>query len=427
MSTYRETVLPYGHETRTVHVPTANLAWVASPKDVPPVDDLPATVRDAIRAPIGTLSLPELLTRHGTRTVILVDDGTRSTPQHEILPVLLDELNEAGVPDGEITVLIALGTHHPMERAECAARYGERTMARVRVENLSQDPADFVDLGVTPSGVPVQVSRRYLESDLSIAVGNIVPHMYAGWAGGAKMVQPGMTSHLTTAKTHLMAGPCVYEILGRVDNPVRREMEQIAVQSGLKFILNVVLNRQGGVVAVVAGDVIAAHRKGVEIARPIYTIELEAQADIVVASSHPADRDLWQGFKAVNNCGMMTRDGGTLILLIPAPEGIAPDHPYLVELGQTSGDVVCERVTCDESVDGVAAATYLALDQTRKRVQITLVSDGITEDEAARIGLGRAPGLDEALSAALARLGDQARIGVVTHGADIMGHIKGGN
>ena len=427
MATSQQFALPYGHETRTVRVPAANLAWVASPKDVPHVDDLPAAVRHAIRTPIGAPQLSDLVARHGTRTVVLVDDGTRSTPQREILPVLLDELNEAGVSDGEITVLIALGTHRPMDRAECAARYGKETMARVRVENLSQDPADFCDLGATPSGVPIQVSRRYLESDLSIAVGNIIPHMYAGWAGGAKMVQPGMTSHLTTAKTHLMAGPSVYEILGRVDNPVRREMEEIAVQSGLKFIVNVVLNRHGGVVAVVAGDVIAAHRAGVEIARPIYTIELEAQADVVVASSHPADRDLWQGFKAVNACGMMARDGGTLILLIPAPEGIAPDHPYLVELGRTPGDVVCERAARDEGLDGVAAATYLALDQTRKRVQITLVSEGISEDEAAQIGLGWAPGLDEALSAALARHGSQASVGVVTHGADIMGQIKEGD
>ena len=109
-----------------------------------------------------------------------------------------------------------------------------------------------------------------------------------------------------------------------------------------------------------------------------------------------------------------------------SPEGIAPDHPYLVELGQTPGDVVVERAARDEGLDGVAAATYLALDQTRKRVQITLVSEGIREDEAAQIGLGWAPGLDEALSAALARHGALARIGVVTHGADIMGQIKEG-
>ena len=162
----------------------------------------------------------------------------------------LEEIGRrAGVPDEDITILIGLGTHRTMDEAECRARYGREATTRARVENLSQDPADFVDLGVTPLGVPVFVSRRYLESDLSIAVGNIIPHMYAGWAGGAKMIQPGVSNRVTTAKTHLMAGPRVYEILGDVDNPVRQEMEQIARDSGLKFIVNVVLNRDGQVVA----------------------------------------------------------------------------------------------------------------------------------------------------------------------------------
>jgi len=421
---YEEITVPYGHETRTLRVPAANLAWVVGPKEVPPVADLPEAVRAAIRSPIGTPPLPELVARHGTRTVVLVDDGTRSTPQRLILPALLDELNGAGVPDRDVTVLIARGTHRPMTAAECVARYGEPVMARVPVENLSHDPADFVDLGVTPMGVPIFVSRRYLESDLSVAVGNIIPHMYAGWAGGAKMVQPGVTNALTTARTHLMAGPRVYEILGQVDNPVRREMEQIAVRSGLKFIVNVVLNREGGVVAVVAGDVVAAHRAGVEIARPIYTVEVGERPDVVVASSHPADRDLWQGVKPLNNCGMLVRDGGTLILLLPAPEGIAPDHPHMVELGQTPADVVWDMVERGEIADGVAAATYLALDQTRRRIHVIMVTDGIPEGEAARIGLVATPDFDGALAAALARHGERARIGVVTHGADIVARFR---
>ena len=416
--------IPYGHETRTIRIPTANLAWVAGPKDTPPVDNLADAIRAAVRSPIDAPSLKELADQHGTQTVILVDDGTRSTPQAQILPVLFDELNAAGVPDKDITILIGRGTHRTMDEAECRARYGREATTRVRVENLSQDPADFVDLGVTPLGVPVFVSRRYLESDLSIAVGNIIPHMYAGWAGGAKMVQPGVSNPVTTAKTHLMAGPRVYKILGDVDNPVRREMEQIARDSGLKFIVNVVLNRDGQVVAVVAGDVVTAHRAGVEIARPIYTLELDEQPDIVVASSHPADRDLWQGFKPVNNCGMLVKDGGTLILLIPAPEGISPDHQQLVELGMTPGDEVLAMVERGEIVDEVGAATYLAYDQTRKRINVTLVTDGIPKGEAARIGAKAALDFDGALAAALEQHGSQARIGVVTHGADIMGRFN---
>ncbi len=121
---------------------------------------------------------------------------------------------------------------------------------------------------------------------------------------------------------------------------------------------------------------------------------------------------------------MLVKDGGTLILVIPAPEGIAPDHPQMVDLGVTPGDKVQELVKEGEIADGVAAATYLALDQTRQRVEIILVTDGITNDEATRIGLTATPKFEEALARALARHGDQARIGVITKGADIMGRFK---
>jgi nickel-dependent lactate racemase len=412
--------LPYGHEERTIAVPEENLAWVEGPRHAEAIPDIEAAVRSAIRNPIGSPTLAELVAKHGKQTLILVDDSTRSTPQKLILPILLDELNAAGVPDSEISGMIALGTHRWMKYEEIAHRVGEAVLNRISVTNMSHDPKDFEDLGVTPLGIPIHVNRRYLESPITIAVGNIIPHMYAGWAGGAKMVQPGVTSAITTGRTHLIAGPRVYQILGNVDNEVRKEMETIAQQSGLKFIVNVVLDAAGAVAGVVAGDVVKAHRAGVEIARPIYTLNLEEKPDIVIASSHPADRDLWQGFKPVNNCGMLVKDGGTLILLIPAPEGIAPDHTQLVDFGTTPGDQVMALVNAGKVKDEVAAATYLAFDQTRKRITVALVSDGIPDSEARKIGITSTTDFNEALAAALARHGNQARIGVITQGADIM-------
>jgi nickel-dependent lactate racemase len=416
--------LPYGHQTRTIEIPKENLLWVTGPRKAPPIEDLKGVVKAAIRNPIGSPSLAELVARHGKQTLILIDDSTRSTPQELILPILLDELNAAGVTDADISIMVALGTHRAMNEQELTARVGKAVFQRVAVTNLSQKPEDFVDLGVTPLGIPVQVSRRYLEAQITIAVGNIIPHMYAGWAGGAKMIQPGVTSSVTTGRTHMIAGPRVYEILGQVDNPVRKEMEEIAVRSGLKFILNVVLDASGQVAAVVAGDVIAAHRAGVEIARPIYTLELAEKADIVVASSHPADRDLWQGFKPINNCGMLVKDGGTLILVIPAPEGIAPDHRQLVEFGTVPGEEVLAKVERGEVADQVAAATYIAFDRTRRRTHITLVTDGISSAEAAAIGVGATKDFSEALSQAFARHGAAARVGVVTAGADVMARFE---
>src|ERR1039457_6915988 len=100
----RQITLPYGHESRTIEVPEENLAWVEGPKDVPPLPDLAEAVKSAIRNPIGSPSLSELVLKHGKRTLILVDDSTRSTPQALILPILLDELNAAGVADSDISI-----------------------------------------------------------------------------------------------------------------------------------------------------------------------------------------------------------------------------------------------------------------------------------------------------------------------------------
>jgi nickel-dependent lactate racemase len=335
----------------------------------------------------------------------------------------LDELNAAGVCDGDIAIMIALGTHRQMHHHELTQRVGEAVFHRVPVFNLSQDPKDFVDLGVTPLGIPIQVSRQFLDSQISIAIGNIVPHMYAGWSGGAKMVQPGVTSALTTGRTHLMAGPRVHEILGDAENDVRKEMEAIAIRAGLKFIVNVVLDGAGRVAGVVAGDVVKAHRAGVEIARPIYTVNLDEKPDIVVASSHPADRDLWQGFKPVNNCGMLVKDGGTLILLIPAPEGISHDHPELTEMGPMAPERVMAMVADGTIANEVAAATFLAFYQTRKRIHVVLVSEGISNTEALKIGITATTDFEEALEAALVRHGRAARIGVVTQGAEIIANF----
>ena len=72
----------------------------------------------------------------------------------------------------------------------------------------------------------------------------------------------------------------------------------------------------------------------------------------------------------------------TMILVTPSPEGIAPDHPQLVELGMTPEDEVHELLRQGRISNRVAAATYLALVQTRRRVAIALVTDGISNEEA---------------------------------------------
>ena len=140
-----------------------------------------------------------------------------------------------------------------------------------------------------------------LKPPITIAVGNVIPHMYAGWAGGAKMVQPGFTSAVTTGRTHLIAGPRVYQILGNIDNEVRKEMETIAVKSGLKFIVNVVLDASGTVAGGVAGGAAGTIHVGETAAPTAITIFVP-----VVASGGPGNASA-----GISPCSLTTTGGSS--------------------------------------------------------------------------------------------------------------------
>ena len=173
--------LPYGDQVIDLVVPQRNLLAVLSPHDTPTCADPAAEIQRAIESPIGTARLRDAA-RGAQRFVIVADDMTRQTPVQVIIPLLLDELNRAGVRDEQVTVLIALGTHRYMTDAEIITHFGAHVTQRVRViNNPWQDETQLVDLGSTPNGTPVHVSRIALESDFLIGLGSIVPHHIPGY------------------------------------------------------------------------------------------------------------------------------------------------------------------------------------------------------------------------------------------------------
>ena len=420
----RKIVLPYGDKKVQIRLPEKNLSWVVTPRDEACPENEEEEIRRAIQNPIGTPTISELVKKKGKNVLLLVDDNTRSTPQKKTLPILLEELNKAGIDDNHITALIALGTHRPMKEWEIRERFGEEVVNRIRFINHDwQNLENLVKIKSSEVPYPCYINRLYYKADISIGVGNIIPHMYTGWAGGAKIVQPGVCGEETTGETHLRAGENVYNIIGNLDNTVRKQINAIARASGLTMIVNTVLNNRGEIVKVVAGDFELAHQEGDRYAERIYCFNIAEKQDIIIASSHPADRDFWQSVKALNNCGMAVKDRGTLILLCPDPEGIAPDHPDFISLGTCSPQEAKERFKEGKIKDKVALATYLAMDMTRRRIEIILISKGIDPDEASKIGFKVFDDIDDVLDIVLRQKGKDARIGVVTHGGDVMFRI----
>ena len=416
--------LPYGREMVEVKIPGANLVGVYSPRDFTPVADVKNEVVRAINNPIQSKPLRQLA-KGAAKAVILADDNTRLTPTDKIIPVLLDEMNAAGVKDEQITVIIALGTHRFMTEPEILEKFGAEVVKRVTIKNHDyKNPAALIDLGKTPNGTSVWINREVYEADFKIGVGSIVPHHIPGFAGGAKIVQPGISGEDTTAETHLLSVRAPRSYLGSEVNPVREELNKIARQIGMNVIVNTVLNRHGEVVGAFFGDTVEAFNEGVKLSKEVYAVEIPEEADIVISSSHPCDLEFWQAHKTQYPSDLAVKAGGTIIIVTPCYEGVAVTHSDILKITHYSAEALRKKVEAKEVHDEVAAALAIAWAQVKERESVFLVSQGIGPENARKLGFTYFATVQAAFDAAFAKHGAKARVTVLTHAPDMLPIIK---
>ena len=407
-----------------VDIPDGNLIAILEPRVAPRAEEDDASeVRRALSSPIGTPRLRDMAP-HGGSVLILIDDNTRNTPADRILPLLLEELGQGGVATKDVTIMIALGTHRPMTREETERKVGRAILDACRVvEHRWDRPEDLVRLDDTEHGTEVWVNRLLLSSDLVIGLGHITPHRVAGFSGGAKIVQPGVSGGVTTGQTHWISA--LYDgkdIMGARDNPVRREMDSVAKAAGLRFIVNVILDRDERIYRCVCGDPVEAHRAGCAASREIFGVPFGRYADIVVADSYPADCELWQAAKGIYSADLALAPGGTLVIVTPCPDGVANGHPELSELGYLPFREIDELVR-NGKIDDLTLAAHIAhvgrivLDNGRRGI---LVSPGIDRTTTERLHMDYAATPSEALAMAFARNGADARVIVVKNGGDLL-------
>jgi lactate racemase len=422
---YIEIKLPFAGEQLSFQLPRKNLLALVSPNPLRGSADAAVEVRRALENPIGAPPLREAA-RGAKKILIVADDLTRQTPVDVLIPMLLDELNAAGVRDEQVSVLIGLGTHRAMTPAEIEARFGAGVLGRVRVENHAWWlPEALADLGQTPNGTPIQVNRLALESDFVIGLGSIVPHHIPGYSAGAKIIQPGITGAATTGATHFLSTRTRRSYLGMVENIVRTEMETIAERAGLKAILNVVLDIEGCVYRAVYGEPRQAFRAGAQAARAVYGVELPGQAEIVVANSCPCEIEFWQAHKSLYPADMAVRPGGRIIVTTPCPEGVSVTHGAMLEITALPAERIEAMLLRGEVADTASGALALAWAKIRARVRVSLVSPGIGPEDTRRLGFDYFPSVQDALAAAFAEQGAEARVSMLDHAPDTLPLLPG--
>lgn len=254
----------------------------------------PRELADALRKPVESPPLAELV-RGRRDAVVVCEDLTRPARLAEILPSVLAEIHRGGLPENRVRLVMGVGGHAPLDRPALLKKLGASILRRYDVSN-HHPYENLVDLGTSRRGIPVHVNRRVAEADLKIAVGSVVPHPYAGFGGGAKIVLPGVAGIETLEANHRPAVTGVQGGFARVEgNTAREEMEEIALRVGLEFIVNVVTDDRRRSVALRAGHPVAAHRAAVVEARRVYATEAPSEeADVLVLNAYPKDTEMLQ-------------------------------------------------------------------------------------------------------------------------------------
>lgn len=420
--------LPFGDGTVAISLPAARQIQVADGKPTPAVADVAAAVRQALARPVGAPPLKEVVAA-GDRVAVVASDLTRSSLRHELfLPALLDELNTAGVPDSDITLVVALGAHRRHTPAENIATYGREVAGRVRIEqSFAPDEADFTYVGTTSRGVAARLSRHVAAADKVILTGGIAYHPMAGFAGGRKSVVPGVASYNTIQANHRFclsdtAGGGVTPLCGSgllTGNPLHEDQMEIAAMLSPAFLLNVITAPGGGLAGFVAGHWREAWEEGCRRVAAIYGVPVRERTDLVIASAggYPKDINFYQATKATENALAACKEDGVIIAFMECRNIAEPpdfsgwfDIPSLFERER----VLRERFT----VPGYVA---LKTGLDARRIQHIIVTRPENRAFIEKAGMTPAADFDDALALAEARLGRGGYTAtVMPHAADTL-------
>lgn len=122
--------LAYGKAGLAVKLPDELDLTVVEPKFTPGLPDLVVALHEALRAPVGSPPLRDMI-NPGDRVGIVFCDPTRPASSHLMIPAVLAELSH--VPPENITLFNALGTHRLNTETELWAMLGDTLVDNYRI------------------------------------------------------------------------------------------------------------------------------------------------------------------------------------------------------------------------------------------------------------------------------------------------------
>jgi len=408
-----EIEFPYGSSLLKARIPTSNLTCILDTRDVNGLENEREAITNCLRSPIGCPALRDCINKND-KVVVIATDNTRPCPDDRLLPPILAEL-EAKIPRENITIIVALGLHPPLDKQELVKKLGRGIVENYNV--INHDVNQTVNIGTTSRGTPVDINTRVVEADFRLSTGFIEPHFFAGFSGGRKSIAPGVFSIRSAYHNHsyaMIEHSCVKAGILK-GNPIHEDLVEQAKMAKLNFIVNVLLNKKREITHVVAGEPVKAHESGCQVELDIAGVKVAHKVDITITtnSGAPLDLDLYQSCKGIDTAAQITRDGGIIIIAAACVTGVGPEAFQELHASVRSPKEVLQKIKREEPI-GVQWENQI-LARTQLKNDIYLVS-GLEDSVVKDMMMTPIRSIEEGLAKAFKVLGNDAEIAVIPEG-----------
>ena len=380
----------------------------------------------AIANPIGSPGLLDLA-RGKTSAAIAVCDITRPAPNRTVLPHVIRALEAGGISMEAITILIATGLHREATADELDEIVGSEVLGRHPVySHRAREVDEQVFLGETSGGTQAFVDERFIEADLHITLGFIEPHLMAGFSGGRKLISIGLAGERTIKRLHspMFMRDAKATEGSFPDNPLHRELLEIAALAGHDFMVDVALTDKREIAAVFAGEPVAAHAAGVEFVRRSTLAQVDEPADAVVTTSggYPLDLTFYQAVKGLTAASHIVREGGEILLAAACREGLGgPEFSSLVRRAGNSRELLDALSKRTVEVDQWQAEK---LAMVAEKARLSFCVPGLSRADRAMLWGPTHANPQEAVDGVLGRLEKGARVVVIPEGPYVFSQLE---